>query len=156
MEGSAGATVGDVLRRAREEKKLSIEKVNQLTKISPEVLRALEQDDHGSFASETYLKGFLKSYGGFLGLDGAQLWNMLSRKNTEPADGPYWEVEATLKEEKLKAPRIFGRFVLPLLIIVIIVLVALLIRENRKVKSLTVGNNTHQVHDEVKPFAGQV
>jgi cytoskeletal protein RodZ len=64
-----GKTVGEILRTAREARKLSVEQVNRETKISVQTVRSLEQDDFGAFPSETYLKGFVRTYADFLGLD---------------------------------------------------------------------------------------
>jgi cytoskeletal protein RodZ len=153
-----GSTVGELLREARTKKGLTIKQVNEVTKMSPEVIRALEEDDHSSFASDTYLKGFLKTYATHLGLDANRLWGMISRREGEAADpgGTFWDIEETIREEKLKSPRIFRRFVLPVLIIVIVVLALLLIREHRKVRSLTTSENGHYVADGVITIAGDL
>jgi cytoskeletal protein RodZ len=149
MLNQSGDTVGEILKRAREAKDLSIEDVNRSTKISVHVIKSLEQDDLDSFASETYLKGFLRNYAAFLGLDADQVWSMLNRKrgDTPAAKGTFWDIEEAVQEEKLRSPRIFKRFVLPAILIVIVVLVVLLVREKRKVKQLTTGALTHYVID---------
>jgi cytoskeletal protein RodZ len=61
MDDAQGKTVGEMLRGAREAKKLTIEQVNRETRISVQSLRSLEGDDFGAFSSETYLKGFLRN-----------------------------------------------------------------------------------------------
>ena len=86
---------------------------------------------------------------------------MISERREGPAaesgtETAYWDIENSLHEEKLTSPRIFRRFVLPALIILVVVLALLLVRENRKVKELSTGANTHQVHDGVIPHAGNV
>ena len=126
-----GDTIGEILRNAREARDLSIEDVNRETKISVNVIRALEQDDMESFASETYLKGFLKNYAMYLGLDANKLWGMLSRQHGRVPDvsGTFWDIEEAVREEKLKSPRIVQRIVVPILVIVILVLGFLYIRE---------------------------
>jgi cytoskeletal protein RodZ len=126
-----GDTIGEILKRSREAKNLTIEAVNRETKISVAVIRALEQDDMDSFASETYLKGFLKNYAIFLNLDPNQLWNMLSRQRGAAPEGKgtFWDIEEAVREEKLKSPRIVQRFIVPLLIIVIALLVFLYVKE---------------------------
>ena len=126
-----GDTIGEILRNAREARDLSIEDVNRATKISVNVIRALEQDDMESFASETYLKGFLKNYAMYLGLDANKLWGMLSRQHGRVPDvsGTFWDIEEAVREEKLKSPRIVQRIVVPILVIVILVLGFLYIRE---------------------------
>lgn len=151
-------TVGEILRRAREAKKLTLEQVHRETKISPEVIESLEQDDHSSFAGETYLKGFLRNYASFLGLEPDPLWAMVSRK-TSTADGggaAYWDTEESVHEERLKSPHIFKRFVLPAMIVVIVVLSILLIRERRKVEAMRSGIGLHHAPGEVMTVADEV
>jgi len=131
VANSTGETVGEVLKRARESKKLSIEDVHRQTKISPNVLRALERDDLGVFVSETYLKGFLKTYAAFLGLDPGQVWSLLSRQrgSTPDGKGTFWDIEEAVREEKLRSSRIVQRVIIPLLIAIIVILAVLYARE---------------------------
>jgi cytoskeletal protein RodZ len=134
---SEGKTIGEILRAAREEKKLTVEQVNRETRISVQTIRALERDDFGSFASETYLKGFLRNYAEFLGLDGNALWSMVAtRAGSSGGTTPAWEIEGTLKEEKLGAPRVMRRLILPLLVILVLLFVWMWLREKRKADAL--------------------
>ena len=48
-------SVGETLRGAREAKGMTLEEVYQFTKISVDVLRALEEDDLDSFQSDIQL-----------------------------------------------------------------------------------------------------
>jgi cytoskeleton protein RodZ len=129
-----GKTVGEMLRTAREARKLSVEQVNRETKISVQTVRALEQDDFGAFPSETYLKGFVRTYAEFLGLDGNRLWSMIGSRTASQTSGPgpSWETESGLREERLGPPRWIRRVVLPVLVVAVVVLVILLVRERRR------------------------
>jgi cytoskeletal protein RodZ len=129
-----GDTTGEILKRTRESKNLTIETVNRDTKISVNVIRALEQDDMDTFSSETYLKGFLKNYARYLKLDPDQMWSMLSRQRGRVPDGTgtFWDIEEAVREEKLKSPRLVQRIVVPLLIVVIVILAVLFVKERRK------------------------
>ena len=132
--GTECKTVGEMLRLGREARKLSIEQVNRETKISVQTIRALEEDDFGAFPSETYVKGFVRTYAEFLGLDGNRLWSMIgSRSGAQAAGpGPSWETEGGLREEKLGPPRWIRSIMIPALVVVVIVLVVLLLREHKK------------------------
>lgn len=66
-------SVGAQLKQARLARALSLKQVTQATKIQPWVLEALENDTLQSTMSPVYLKGFLRSYARFLGLDPASL-----------------------------------------------------------------------------------
>jgi cytoskeletal protein RodZ len=128
-----GKTIGELLRAAREEKKLTVEQVNKETRISVQTIRSLERDDFGAFPSETYLKGFLRNYADFLGLDGNALWAMVgSRGSGGSGAGPSWEIEGTLKEEKLGPPRIIRRLILPVLVLLVILFVWMWLREKQR------------------------
>lgn len=138
---SEGKTIGELLRAAREEKKIPVEQVTRETKISAQTIRALEQDDFGAFPSETYLKGFLRTYAQFLGLDGNRLWAMMGQRAEAQSagQGPAWETESALREEKLGPPRWIRRLLLPALLIAIVVLVIMLAREKRRAASPALG-----------------
>ncbi len=63
-------SIGGVLRRAREQRGLSIEDVSEATGIWPRDLRALEEDAAAeAFPGIAYARLYLRDYAGFLGLD---------------------------------------------------------------------------------------
>lgn len=132
-------TVGEMLKRAREEKGLSLEEVNYRTKISVRVLATLEQDDLDAFESETYLKGFLKNYAGFLGLDMEKVMRTLDqqRGRVVTGKGTMWDIEEAVQEEKLRPARSLTRLVIAFLLAAVVVLLILLLREHGKVKEVT-------------------
>lgn len=84
---SSSNSPGAVLKRCREFHKLSLEDASETTKIGVSYLKALEDDRVGEFANLTYLKGFLRIYATYLGLnsdDMARMYDKLdSAKNEE-------------------------------------------------------------------------
>ena len=62
--------LGNSLREARARHGLDLPQVELATKIRAKYLRALEDEVFEILPSETYVKGFLRSYAEFLGLDG--------------------------------------------------------------------------------------
>jgi cytoskeletal protein RodZ len=62
--------IGATLREARERRQLTWEQVEADTKIRAKYLRALEQEEFDSLPSGTYVRGFLRAYASYLGLDG--------------------------------------------------------------------------------------
>jgi cytoskeleton protein RodZ len=62
--------IGNSLREARLRRQLDFREVEQATKIRSRYLRALEEEDFESLPADTYVRGFLRSYADFLGLDG--------------------------------------------------------------------------------------
>lgn len=66
-------TIGERLRNEREKKKISLENISQHTKIVTRYLKALEDEDFTVFPAEVYLRGCLRNYAQYLGLDAEEL-----------------------------------------------------------------------------------
>lgn len=82
-------SIGALLRQERESRGLSLQDVQENTKITPQNLTALEEDRFDSFPNRVYARAFLRDYANFLGLDSSDL---LSRYESEWRREP--EVEA--------------------------------------------------------------
>src|SRR5690242_20637562 len=62
--------IGNSLREARLRQHLDFPEIEQATKIRGKYLRALEDEQFEVLPAQTYVKGFLRSYAEYLGLDG--------------------------------------------------------------------------------------
>src|SRR5205807_8768430 len=62
--------IGSSLREARLRQGLDFPEAEQATKIRGKYLRALEDEQFELLPAQTYVKGFLRSYAEYLGLDG--------------------------------------------------------------------------------------
>jgi hypothetical protein len=62
--------IGNSLREARLRQGLDFSEIEQSTKIRGKYLRALEDEQFEVLPAQTYVKGFLRSYADYLGLDG--------------------------------------------------------------------------------------
>jgi cytoskeleton protein RodZ len=62
-------TVSEQLRRSREEQKLDIRQVVEITKIKSDHVRALEAGDFDVFIAPVYIRGFVRTYARSLKLD---------------------------------------------------------------------------------------
>src|SRR4051795_6937261 len=69
--------VGERLRAAREEKKLSLEDVAAQTRIPQRHLASIETGDWEHLPAPTYTIGFAKNYAGIVGLDRTEIGNQL-------------------------------------------------------------------------------
>jgi len=69
----SSATVGAMLKGAREELDLSIEQISGELRIEPRFLSALEEDNFEDFPAPVFTKGYIKQYGQRLGLEYADL-----------------------------------------------------------------------------------
>jgi cytoskeleton protein RodZ len=68
--GAAVFEIGTSLREARLRQSLDFPEIEQGTKIRSKYLRALEDEQFDVLPAQTYVKGFLRSYAEYLGLDG--------------------------------------------------------------------------------------
>ena len=62
--------IGNSLREARLRRRIEFAQAEQATKIRGKYLRALEDEQFDVLPSQTYVKGFLRTYADYLGLDG--------------------------------------------------------------------------------------
>jgi cytoskeletal protein RodZ len=74
--------IGRLLEQKRKERGLSLEEVEQATKIRKRYLKGLEREDYAILPDAVYARGFLKTYANFLGLDGQALSQQL-KNNTK-------------------------------------------------------------------------
>lgn len=81
-------TVGQILKEERERKFYSLEEIEKVTKIRKELLEALEADDFKKLPPATFIQGFIKNYGRFLGLDVNNLLAIFRREFSEHKNPP--------------------------------------------------------------------
>ncbi len=82
--------LGTVLRTEREKRGVSIDEVATHLKISVRVIRALEEGDIASLPHAVYVRGFIRSYGTYLGLSGGELAEAMDAVvPEEPPVGPH-------------------------------------------------------------------
>src|SRR3989337_1198446 len=92
--------VGQFLKEARERKNISLENAQRATKIRRKILAKLEASDWDNLPSPTFVKGLLKNYGQFLGLDTRNLLAFFRGEYDEPKTQKTAVV--TLKRPKLR------------------------------------------------------
>jgi len=81
-------TVGEVLKQEREAKFYSIDEIEKATKIRKELLIALEKDEYHKLPPTTFVQGFIKNYGRFLGLDPNKLLAIYKRDFSDRKNPP--------------------------------------------------------------------
>lgn len=60
---------GEILKKSREEKGLSLHEIGLSLKINPKILRQIEDGEKDNLPAKTFLRGFVQSYAQFLKLD---------------------------------------------------------------------------------------
>jgi cytoskeleton protein RodZ len=89
-------TIGQRLKEAREEQRLTLEKVFESTRIRVQYLQALEADDLSVMPSPVQARGYLRNYAEYLGMDVGKMLEDLRESNAQspsevvigPADVP--------------------------------------------------------------------
>lgn len=79
-------TIGQRLKRLRADRRISLEKASEATRVRPNYLQALEEDNYSIMSSAAQGRGFLKLYADYLGLDLEAAMDEL--RNAESADTP--------------------------------------------------------------------
>lgn len=77
-------TVGELLREEREKKGLSIKDIETAISIRSLYINAIEEDNYSVIPGEVYLKGFIRNYANYLGLDGQEMVNSYRQSQLPP------------------------------------------------------------------------
>jgi len=80
-------TIGQKLKAEREARKLTLEKVFEVTRIRVPYLQALEEDNLSRVPSPVQARGYLRNYAEYLGLNFEQLLDEMRLANQQQASG---------------------------------------------------------------------
>ncbi|WP_019119189.1 helix-turn-helix domain-containing protein [Brevibacillus massiliensis] len=119
--------LGQVLQRAREEKGISLDEIQTVTKIQRRYLEAIERGHFHVLPGHFYARAFIKSYAEAVGLDANQV---LSHFQTDlPAQPPQEQLERLRRRRATvaKTPLQTGKWLTQSLVVLFIVLVSALI-----------------------------
>jgi cytoskeleton protein RodZ len=89
-----GPGIGCLLERARQKRGVSLEDAERATRIRKDYLEKLESDDQATMPELVYVRGFVRVYADYLGLDGDRLaaqvgfWQERRRRTRR---GPMWD-----------------------------------------------------------------
>lgn len=81
-------TVGQILKEERERKFYTLDEIEKITKIRKELLQALEAGQYDKLPPPTFVQGFIKNYGRFLGLNTEKLLAVFRREFSEHKNPP--------------------------------------------------------------------
>lgn len=82
------AGIGRALRKARLRRGKSLEEASRETRVKPEYLRALEAESFDVLLGDVYVRGFLRSYARYLGLDPQKVVGAYERVYGPPVPAP--------------------------------------------------------------------
>lgn len=114
-------TVGQILKEEREKKFYSLEEIEKATKIRKELLEAIEKGEYAKLPPQTFVQGFIKNYGKFLGLSVEKLLAIYRREFSESKNPPRvletFSNPVDKKRFRLTPARLVGSTVLVLIVI---------------------------------------
>jgi len=106
-------SLGNKLKNSREAKGWSYDYISRETNISTRYLEALEREDFSSFPGEPYVRGFLKNYGEYLGMNTEELLSLYRSLRLQEQPIP---VEQLLKGPS-PVPKIIGAIAIALAVL---------------------------------------
>lgn len=114
-------TIGQLLKEEREKKFYTLEEIEKATKIRIELLKALEEGSYEKLPPQTFVQGFIKNYGNFLGMDPEKLLAVFRREFLEAKNPPRilesFKNPVEKKGFKLTPPKVLGSLILSLVLI---------------------------------------
>jgi cytoskeletal protein RodZ len=127
----SAASPGAILKRCREYHEISLEEAEEATKIGANYLQALEEDQISQFASVAYLKGFLRIYTTYLGLnpdDMIRLYDKLFTSGSTQADHTNKSTETVESRTRKKFP--LQKLMMPAVLLMLIIIASAIINRS--------------------------
>jgi len=97
--------IGDILREAREARGLDLDEVAGETKIRPRYLEALEEERYDLLPEDVYIKGFVRIYANYLGLNAEPLVAFFDQQRKEERQREEQERNERQREEDRPDPK---------------------------------------------------
>ena len=122
-EATSGSP-GAVLRRCREFHGITLEEASETTKIGLSYLKALEDDRIHEFANQAYLKGFLRIYAAYLGLNSDDVARMYGKLFGIPDEKPESARPSPTLDRPQRRLAVFKKLLVPALLLAAILISA--------------------------------
>jgi len=111
-------TLGERMKKIRDEHRLSLAEISKSTKIQIKYLEYLEKGEYMKLPADVYVKGFLRSYAVFMGLNEAMLIKQYQREK-----GIHKNIKKIADTDEVNAPIKFSSFIItPKVIIVSLII----------------------------------
>lgn len=139
--------IGQLLKEEREAQQLSLDDIQDMTKIQKRYLQAIENDDFNSLPGRFYARAFIKEYAVVLNMDHEMLLQYFDRHDDIEEDTTqYSNVGRTRRSRTPKSSTVLS--FLPTLIVIILVIGVLFVAWMLTQKALTSDSpNTNQPTD---------
>lgn len=131
MVDSSAASPGAILKRCREYHELTLEEAEESTKIGANYLAALEEDQISQFSSLAYLKGFLRIYATYLGLNPDDMIRLYEKLYSSDSGGTARSARTTgVGAPPLRKKFPLQKLAMPAVILVLILITAAIINRS--------------------------
>lgn len=97
-------TVGEILLSEREKRGLTVKDVEAATSIRALYISAIENNNFAVVPGEVYLKGFIRNYANYLGLNGQAMVDLYRQQQLPPSNTTAQEPEAEVNANTDSAP----------------------------------------------------
>lgn len=121
---TANGSPGAVLRRCREFHGFTLEEASETTKIGVSYLRSLENDKICEFANRAYLKGFLRIYATYLGLNFDDIAPMYDKLSGVQVDKPDRVRPSSTSPRPPRRFKLLKKMLFPFFLLVVILITA--------------------------------
>lgn len=114
-------TLGEQLKKIRNEGRLTLVEISRETKIPVKYLAMIEEGQYDKLPPDVYVKGFLRSYASFIGADPQKLINLYLRDKDirQSLDGESKDVHSSVALAKIPRFAITPKMVTIILVLVI-------------------------------------
>lgn len=100
-------TLGERMKKLRNERRLTLQDISKSTKIQMKYLESIEDGVYSSLPADVYVRGFLRSYAIFMGLNEQNLIKQFEREK-----GIHKNIKKIVDDEGAREPIKFSSFVL--------------------------------------------
>jgi hypothetical protein len=115
-------TLGERMKKIRNDRRLSLAEISKSTKIQAKYLEYLEEGDYMKLPADVYVKGFIRSYAIFMGLDETTLIKQYQREK-----GIHKNIKKISDNDNNNAPIKFSSFIITPKIIILTAVVVLVL-----------------------------
>lgn len=115
-------TLGERMKKIRNERRLSLAEVSKSTKIQAKYLEYLEEGDYMKLPADVYVKGFIRSYANFMVLDEVSLIKQYQREK-----GIHKNIKKISDDDNDRKPIKFSSFIITPKIIILSTIILLVL-----------------------------
>lgn len=114
-------TLGEQLKNFRSERRLTLAEVSRETKIPVKYIEMIEEGKYEKLPPDVYVKGFLKAYANFLGIDSGKIINLYQRERDIKKNLNGGEKKSSFQKTKVPRFVITPRLIIAVCIVIVVI-----------------------------------